>query len=48
MLRALLVCTLAAAFTVVGQQARKVDDTALKDVAKTGDEWLTYNLGWFE
>ena len=48
MLRALLVCTFAAAFSGLGQQARKVDDTALKDVAKTGDEWLTYNLGWFE
>jgi PQQ-dependent dehydrogenase (methanol/ethanol family) len=48
MLRALLVCTLAAALTAVGQQARKIDDVALKDAAKTGDEWITYNLGWFE
>jgi quinohemoprotein ethanol dehydrogenase len=48
MLRALLVCTLATAFAAVGQQARKIDDAALKDAAKTGDEWITYNLGWFE
>jgi PQQ-dependent dehydrogenase (methanol/ethanol family) len=30
------------------QQARRVDDAALKDAAKTGEEWISYNLGWSE
>src|SRR5262245_38551806 len=29
------------------QQARKVDDKALKDAAK-GTEWLSYGMGWSE
>ncbi len=36
-------------FGAVAQQPSKmVDDTALMNTAKTGEEWLTYNLGWFE
>jgi quinohemoprotein ethanol dehydrogenase len=30
------------------QQPRRVDDAALKDAAKTGEEWISYNLGWSE
>jgi len=30
------------------QQPRKVDDAALRDAARTGEEWITYNLGWSE
>ena len=37
-----------AAWIATGQQPRKVDDAALKDAAKTGEEWITYNLGWSE
>jgi PQQ-dependent dehydrogenase (methanol/ethanol family) len=36
------------AWTLTGQQPKKVDDAALKDAAKTGQEWITYNLGWSE
>ena len=28
----------------MGQQARRVDDAALKNAGKTGDEWLTYGV----
>ncbi|HEY7333472.1 MAG TPA: PQQ-binding-like beta-propeller repeat protein [Bryobacteraceae bacterium] len=37
-----------AAWVAVAQQPRKVDDAALKNAAQTGEEWLTYNLGWSE
>jgi len=30
------------------QGAKPVDDAALKDAAKTGEEWISYNLGWSE
>ena len=29
---------------LTGQQARRVDDSVLKNAAKSGDEWLTYGL----
>ena len=38
----------AAACVALAQQPRKVDDEALRDAARTGDEWLTYNNGWSE
>jgi PQQ-dependent dehydrogenase (methanol/ethanol family) len=38
----------AAAWVALAQQPRKVDDAALRDAAKTGEEWITYNLGWSE
>jgi hypothetical protein len=41
--------TLGAIWIASGQQqARKVDDAALKGAAKTGEEWIGYNLGWSE
>src|SRR5215468_3790721 len=33
-----------ATWVALGQQARRVDDLALKNAGKTGDEWLTYGL----
>jgi PQQ-dependent dehydrogenase (methanol/ethanol family) len=30
------------------QELRKIDDQALRDAARTGDEWISYNLGWSE
>src|SRR5580692_10516962 len=39
---------IATAWTLTAQQPKKVDDVALKDAAKTGQEWITYNLGWSE
>jgi len=37
-----------AAWVALAQQPRKVDDAALRDAARTGEEWITYNLGWSE
>ncbi|HEV8416025.1 MAG TPA: PQQ-binding-like beta-propeller repeat protein [Bryobacteraceae bacterium] len=37
-----------AAWTAVAQQPRKVDDAALRDASRTGEEWISYNLGWSE
>ncbi len=37
-----------ATWIAAGQQTRKVDDAALKDAARTGEEWISYNLGWSE
>lgn len=30
------------------QESHKIDDAALRDAARTGEEWITYNLGWSE
>src|SRR5579859_4015155 len=42
----------AAAWIALAQQPRpeprKIDDLALRDAARTGDEWISYNLGWSE
>jgi PQQ-dependent dehydrogenase (methanol/ethanol family) len=38
----------AAAWVAVAQQPRKVDDAALRDAGRTGEEWITYNMGWSE
>src|ERR1700704_3528299 len=33
-----------ATWVVAGQQVRRIDDLALKNAGKTGEEWLTYGL----
>jgi PQQ-dependent dehydrogenase (methanol/ethanol family) len=38
----------AATWIALAQQPRKIDDTALRDAARTGEEWISYNLGWSE
>jgi PQQ-dependent dehydrogenase (methanol/ethanol family) len=43
-----LVLGLIAVWVAAAQQPRKIDDAALKDAARTGDEWISYNLGWSE
>src|SRR5437660_10391295 len=35
---------LLATWIVAGQQARRVDDLALRNAGRTGEEWLTYGL----
>src|SRR5262245_28202410 len=35
---------LLAAWIAAGQQPRRIDDTALRNAGKTGEEWLTYGL----
>ena len=37
-----------ATWIALAQQPRKIDDAALRDAARTGDEWISYNLGWSE
>ncbi len=32
----------------MAQQARPVDDAALKDAGRSGDEWISYNVNWSE
>src|SRR5947208_15190369 len=39
-----LVGLLLATWIAAGQQVRRVDDPALRNAGKTGDEWLTYGL----
>ena len=36
------------AWIVMAQQPRRVDDAALKDAGKTGEEWISYNVNWSE
>jgi PQQ-dependent dehydrogenase (methanol/ethanol family) len=43
-----LVCFIAAACIALAQQARKVDDAALKSGSPGGGEWLSYNVNWSE
>jgi len=37
-----------AAWIAVAQQSRRVDEAALKDAGKTGEEWISYNVNWSE
>jgi len=37
-----------AAWFAQGQQPRTIDDETLRNAARTGEEWITYNLGWSE
>jgi PQQ-dependent dehydrogenase (methanol/ethanol family) len=37
-----------AAWVALAQQAHKVDEAALKDAGKTGEEWISYNVNWSE
>ena len=39
---------LGALWIAYAQQAKPIDEAALKDAAKTGEEWISYNLGWSE
>src|SRR5713101_1088191 len=39
-----LVGLVLATWVAAGQQTRRIDDLALKNAGKTGDEWLTYGL----
>lgn len=35
-------------FGLVAQPPRRVDDAALKDAGKTGEDWISYNVNWSE
>jgi quinohemoprotein ethanol dehydrogenase len=43
-----IVGILAASLLVAGLQNRRVDENALKNAGKTGEEWLTYGLNYAE
>src|SRR5271155_1363901 len=44
----LVVLTAAAVWIASAQQPKRVDDNALKNAAKNGDEWLTYGRDYAE
>jgi quinohemoprotein ethanol dehydrogenase len=37
-----------AAWVATAQTPRKIDDSALKDAGRTGEEWISYNMNWSE
>ena len=47
-IKLLLVLELTAPWVSVAQQPRRVDDAALRDAGRTGEEWITYNGNWSE
>src|SRR3954467_305761 len=44
----LTVLSMLVVWVAVAQQPRRVDEAALRDAGKTGDEWITYNNNWSE
>jgi len=38
----------AAGWIALAQQGRRVDDAALKDAGKAGEDWISYNVNWSE
>jgi quinohemoprotein ethanol dehydrogenase len=48
MRRVLLFGFAAISMATAQQSTRPVDDAALKDAGKTGEEWLSYNVNWSE
>jgi len=47
-MRRVLLFGLAAVSMATAQQSRPVDDAALKDAGRTGEEWISYNANWSE
>jgi quinohemoprotein ethanol dehydrogenase len=39
---------LAAVWIASGQQPRRIDDAALREAGRTGEEWISYNVNWTE
>ncbi len=44
----LAIGAIAAAWTMLAQQPRQVNDALLKTGSKTGDEWVSYGVNWAE
>src|SRR5262245_3174652 len=44
----IVVLSIFVVWVAAGQQARRIDEAALRDAGKTGDEWITYNMNWSE
>jgi quinohemoprotein ethanol dehydrogenase len=47
-IKLLFVLELTAPWVSVAQQPRRVDDAALRDASRSGEEWITYNGNWSE
>ena len=37
-----------AAWVALAQQPRQVDEAALREAGKSGEEWISYNVNWSE
>src|SRR5437870_10537759 len=50
MARFLFLVTLVTAVVwgAIAQQPKRIDDAALRDAGKTGEDWITYNVNWSE
>jgi quinohemoprotein ethanol dehydrogenase len=44
----LLTLSLIVVWGAVAQQPRRVDEAALRDAGKTGEDWISYNVNWSE
>src|SRR5215472_8403684 len=44
----LLILGLIVVWGAVAQQPRRVDEAALRDAGKSGEEWISYNVNWSE
>ena len=44
----LLTLLVGVVWVALAQQSRKVDEAALRDAGKTGEEWISYNVNWSE
>jgi quinohemoprotein ethanol dehydrogenase len=47
-LYALLLCQIAVCPMVEAQNSRPIDDSALKNAGRTGEDWISYNVNWSE
>jgi PQQ-dependent dehydrogenase (methanol/ethanol family) len=43
-----LALVVAVVWVAVAQQQRRVDEAALKDAGKNGEDWISYNVNWSE
>jgi len=44
----LLILVTAVVWGAIAQQPKRIDDAALKDAGKTGEDWISYNVNWSE
>src|SRR5437868_13946367 len=44
----LVILVTAVVWGAIAQQPKRIDDAALKDAGKTGEDWISYNVNWSE